>query len=457
MAPSLRLYDEVTELDWDRFVVRWWERRVVVLRAPCEMPFPLSDVFACAVEAGRRQLDATYDVAARRATQFSIEERQEAFVEPWLPFTSDGDFAGYAARLAPALGGRRYALVISGFHGNSFAVWSRARAWFAPLWRRIGLPSTGAITTLFHGDYESTPVGVHKDRFATFMFVLSGRKRMRFWPARPWDEPVSTITQYDAHLGSSFAVDVGQGDFLYWPSSYYHVGESSGGLATSVNVGVPIDEHEAAYVTNALLLGVAEDADLPDAARRRAMARFGRARPLVRGVLTGDGHLSATLPAALRGAVTQLQRLAAAREMAEQVRASWLSRESAAGFEPSPPAARRVQLRDGDRLRNDRESPVLIAPAREDRGHRDGWLCAANGHVMRVVGHPAVPALGRALATGQAHLVADLVRPFGARAAAIRALLQQLVAVRALEHIAAPQDRQLGQYVTTGFEHPIPK
>src|SRR5262249_51963985 len=123
MAPSFRPYDEATELDWDRFVAGWWERRVVVFRAPCAMPFPLAAVFAWPAEAGRRQLGAAYDVAARRATQFSIEEQQEAFVEPWLPVTGDGDFAGYAARLAAALGGRRHALVSSRLHGNSFAVW----------------------------------------------------------------------------------------------------------------------------------------------------------------------------------------------------------------------------------------------------------------------------------------------------------------------------------------------
>jgi hypothetical protein len=55
---------------------------------------------------------------------------------------------------------------------------------------------------------------------------------------------------------------------------------------------------------------------------------------------------------------------------------------------------------------------------------------------VRVIGHPAVPALGAALTSGQPRRVAELLRPFAARAPAIRALLEQLVALRALERVA---------------------
>jgi len=329
-----RAYDEAAALDWDAFVARWWQRRVVVIRGGAA-PFTLPDAFACAVAAARHQLGQTYDLDARRAAQFSIEGQQQAFVAPWLPIARDRGFAGYAARLAGALGGRRHALVISRFHGHSRAVWSAARAALAPLWQRIGLPITGAITTLFHGDYEATPTGVHKDRFATLLFALAGRKRMRFWPARPWTQPVSTIADYAAHVASSFAVEVGPGDLLYWPSSYYHVGESAGGVATSVNIGIPVDGHRAADVVGDLL-GTADAADLPEAARRRARLRSGRTSPLVPGAITGDGRLPARLPAALRSAVAELRRLTAPAATAAHLRARWRARLAAGGFEPVP-------------------------------------------------------------------------------------------------------------------------
>lgn len=444
MAPGPPLqprHDEATTFDWDTFVARWWQRRVVVFRASGATPVSLDDAFACAVAAGRSQLAETFDAVARRNAQFSIDGQQQAFVAPWLPVAGDRDFPGYAARLAAALGGRRHALVISRFHGHAFAVWAALRAAFAPLWRRIGLPLTGAITTLFHGDYEATPTGVHKDRFATMLFALAGRKRMRFWPARPWTEPVATITRYEAHLASSFAIEVGAGDILYWPSSYYHVGEAAGGVATSVHIGIPIDEHRAAYVVDDLVSGGLDGSDRSEAARRRGRLRPGRAGPRVRGAVTASGRLAPRLPAALRDALAELRRITAPDELAAHGHARWLARCSAAGFEPAPPPARRARLRDGDQVRGDRAFPVLVARARGGRAARRGWLCAANGHVVPVIGHAGIPALCAALGSGQPCRVGELIRPFGPRAAEIRALLERLVALRALVRVTPPRSR----------------
>jgi hypothetical protein len=339
-------HDEVTRLDWDELMARRWERRIVVFRG-VGAPFALPDTFAGAVAAGRRQLGQTYDLAARRDAQFSIEDQPQAFVASWLPVARDRDFAGYAARLAGALGDRRHALMISRFHGHSHAVWSAARAMFAPLWQRIGLPLTGAITTLFHGDYEATPVGVHKDRFTTMLFALAGRKRMRFWPVRPWTEPVSTMTRYDAYLATSFAIEVGPGDVLYWPSSYYHVGEAAGGVSISVNIGIPIDGHRTAYVVDDLVSCPGDGADLAQAERRRRLAP--RHGPLVRGALTaGDPlwqRLSPHLPAPLAAAVAELQRRTAPAALAAHTRARWHARLAAGGFEPVPAPGRTATRR----------------------------------------------------------------------------------------------------------------
>jgi 50S ribosomal protein L16 3-hydroxylase len=316
-------HDEATRLDWDELAARWWERSVVVFRG-VGAPFTLPDSFACAVAAGRHQRGRTHDLAARRDVQFSIEGQPQAFVDRWLPVARDRGLAGYAARLAGALGDRRHALMIHRFHSHGHAVWSAARAMFAPLWQRIGLPLTGAITTLFHGDYEATPTGVHKDRFTTMMFALAGRKRMRFWPARPWTEPVSTVTRYDAYVATSFAVEVGPGDVLYWPSSYYHVGEAAGGASTSVNIGIPIDDHRAGYVIDALVSG----------------GRTPRRSPLVRGAITATGPRSALaprLPPPLAAALAELQRRTAPDALAARTRELWRARHAAGGFEPVPP------------------------------------------------------------------------------------------------------------------------
>jgi hypothetical protein len=336
-------HDEVTRFDWDELVARWWERRVVVFRG-VGAPFTLPDTFACAVAAGRRQLGQTYDLAARRDAQFSIDGQAQAFVAHWLPVARDRSFAGYAARLAGELDDRRHALLISRFHSHEHGVWSAARAMFAPLWQRIGLPLTGAISTLFHGDYEATPTGVHRDRFTTMLFALAGRKRMRFWPVRPWTEPVTTVTGYEAYLATSFAVEVGPGDVLYWPSRYYHVGEAAGGVSTTVNVGIPIDEHRASFVVDDVVSSSGDGVDLPEAERRPGRLAP-RHAPLVRGAITASGRLAPHLPAPLTAAIAELQRRTAPAALAAHTRALWHARQAAGGFEPVPPPRRATTRR----------------------------------------------------------------------------------------------------------------
>jgi hypothetical protein len=433
--------------EWARFVRRYWERRPVLFKGAPAAPFGLDDAFRAAVEAGRVHLRRSYSGGARPNIQFTLERLQQVFLRPWLPLPGDGSLGGYRRRLADRLGSRRYALVISSFHSFWFPLWAREREFFAGLWREVGLPLTGAITTLFHGNYEHTPSGVHRDRFTTFLFALEGRKRMRFWPSRPWTEPVSTMVDYQSYLDRSIAVDVEPGDLLYWPASYYHVGESvDGDVATSVNVGVPRTEHRTVYYLDDLLLGTIDEADLSDEERSRARLARVDGAPLVRGALTADGRLPAELPDPLRRAVRAFQDLSRPDTTARHIRALWLSRASAAGLEPvPPPPSRRPRLADHHVVRADRRSPILLT-----RDASRAWICSANGHSVRVAGHAEVPRLVAALRSGRAARVSDLVRrfrpgraradraaPFPATRAGMRLLLESLCAFRALARVSA--------------------
>lgn len=230
-------------LDWERFAAESWDRRPVLVRGAGE-PFAEHEVFAAAVAVStRRGPDAM-----PAFTQFTVDRDQLAEPAGLLPEAADGSFEGYERRMREALHGRRYALVAQRFHELHPPQWARERDFYAGLWERVGQPVQGAITALFHGSYEHSPAGVHRDRYATFMFVLRGRKRMRLWAECPWSRSVTTMLDYGAYLGSSFVVEVGPGDLLYWPSRFYHVGENcgDGGAATSVNVGVPCEGRLAA-------------------------------------------------------------------------------------------------------------------------------------------------------------------------------------------------------------------
>ncbi|WP_426756599.1 JmjC domain-containing protein [Myxococcus sp. Y35] len=403
--------------DWDTFVTRYWNRRPVLYQATGVNPFRDADVFDAALGASRGAMAPPTTLEARTDVQFTIDKGQPVQLAPWLPRDTDGSLDGYDARLADTLGTRRYALIISLLHSHGFGLWSQERAFFSELWRRVGMPLSGAITTLFHGNYEHSPVGVHLDRFTTFLFGLRGRKRMRFWARRPWSMPVTTLVDYAPYLEKSFTAEVGPGDILYWPASYHHVGESAGeGVATSVNVGIPITGHQTRDdVEDLLSAGGADALRVRDAARRR---------PLEPGVLDG-GVLPRELPVALRQAATTLREATRDARMHANIRTLWLNRLSAGGFEPSPPPARRRPLKDTDSLHGDKSFPILM----EKTG--TGWCCSANGNALHVSGpRQPVDKVIKILNTAREVSVNELLRPFPSRGALPLRVLESLPATR---------------------------
>jgi 50S ribosomal protein L16 3-hydroxylase len=378
-----------TEFSWSTLVERYWDRRPVLFRSVAPAPFEAAEVFRAAVCSS---LPAREDGRMPPNVQFTVEHVQRTAPDGVLPSGEDASFDAYDTRLAARLNGRRHALVVNGFHAFDPDLWSRERAFFAALWQAVGLPLTGAITTLFHGTYEHSPVGVHKDRFATFMFGLRGRKRMRFWPRRPWDEPVSTKTDYARHTAASFSAEVGPGELLYWPADYYHVGESATAApATSVNVGVPRDEHHTGYELEDLLADL-DPARLAGCGGMDTLLSSPDVALTAPGPRTG-GLLSPVLPEALTTAVHALHDYADPARMRRRVTVLSLRRWTAGGFEPVPPAAERRTLTDAVRLRCDRHARILWAP---DRG--TGTLYAANGHETRTpLGHHELLRMTRAL------------------------------------------------------------
>jgi hypothetical protein len=404
--PALEI---ATRFDWDTFVRRYWNRRPVLFKGTGASPFAPAEVFDAAAGATRRYLERSYAASGRPDITFTVDRLRQHVLAPWLPRDSDGSLDAYDARLAARLGGRRYALIIASLHASGFGLWSQERAFFSELWKRVGLPLTGGITTLFHGTYEHSPVGVHLDRFTTFLFGLRGRKRMRFWSKRPWREDATTILEYQPYLKDSFVAEVEPGDILYWPSTYYHVGEPAGdAAATSVNVGIPRTEHRIVYSVDDLLRGMIDEASLSE--EEWGQTRLARvdAPPLVRHALTQGGRLPTALPRALVEAVGAFRDVSRPQQARRHLQRTWLKRLTAGGFEPVPEPERPRRLRDEDHLRADPRFPVLF--------ERDGarhWVCSANGHALRGVGGgQAVGRLFQTLGSGRAVRVGDLLRPF---------------------------------------------
>ena len=372
-------YAVETTFDWDSFVERHWDAHPVLYKGGCARPFDVSTAFEAAANAGRSLRDVRHSLDEVPTVNVSADGLVSVKSRRWIPRRSDGSFSGYHARVAGHRVSAHYALIVNSLHSYSFPLWSHARAFFSDLWLRVGLPLTGAITTLFHGNYEHTPVGVHKDRFSTFLFALSGKKRMRFWRQKPWSEPVSTILDYQAHLDTSFVVEVEPGDALYWPWTYFHVGESAGGgVATSVNVGIPKDEHSARYDIDEFFIdgdGVTSFADT-DRAIAHAFDDIG-VPALAKDIFDSAATLSTDLPPCLRQVVSAFRE--SGQHTEARLRATSARRRSAAGFYPVPKAATcRTGLAPADRIRGDLAHPILLSDA-----PGGGCFCAANGHSVR--------------------------------------------------------------------------
>jgi 50S ribosomal protein L16 3-hydroxylase len=400
-------------LDWAVFADTFWDRQPVLFKAVAVPPFEESEVFDAAVLGTH----PAHPLAIPSNTQFTIERWQQTEPRDYLPSALDGSLKGYQERIAELLNGRRYALVINLFHTFHYPQWARERAFYAGLWEHVGQPLSGAITTMFHGTYEHSPVGVHKDRFATFMFCLRGRKRMRFWSQRPWQEPVSTVLDYRQYLESSFTAEVGPGDLLYWPSRYFHVGESVGDEpATSVNVGVPREGHRAAYDLGDLLADA-----IGSSGQRRAVAA-----PTFTEHTGLDSPLPDTLPPAFEQALEIVREYGHAQWLRDRIVDLTLQHQTAGGFRPVPPPAPRRPLADDDVIRA--TAPIVAA--------QSGEIClyAANGNVARVVADP--DELSRTfgpLRSGRATRVGELV----GECEEMRRLLETLESFHALSRDAS--------------------
>ncbi|WP_242106990.1 JmjC domain-containing protein [Luteimonas aquatica] len=425
---TARHYAVERRLDWKRFAERYWDRRPVLFRGSGATPYRAEDALRAAARAA---VMPAVDPSAP-AIRFALGRRLQPGGAAWAPRPEERSFGDYARRVA---GDARYALIVNYLHHFSPEVWRAGSGFFHGLWRQVGLPLSGAITTLFHGSYESTPVGVHKDRFATFMFPLQGRKRMRFWARRPWDDAVTTRLDYGDYLQASFAIDVEPGDILYWPASYYHVGETTDAdYATSVNVGIPRDEHKLLYD----LEQFAQAMPARNATRRRTR------RP------EAFGAGGAALPAGMASAWARFRQDLGEERLRTAVAAGYLQLLTGCGFVPAPPAQRGRGPGDGELLRlRDRRFPIAWTDLAADR-----VLCGAGGHVRGILaGGERVAGLFRDLnSTGPAS-VAELLAPFADAPGAGRA-------ARGMPWL--PADRQgmralLGWLAATGAVERMPR
>ncbi len=217
---------------WARFAAETWEKRTTVLAGAdaALLPTITPDELLPAVVACAESFLAGDEQKVRLYVDGDQVDVREGKLGELLPGRRDGSFEAYDHRMTQQHGFRDYALVIADWHQFSRPLWERIVGSVAGLTRFLGISASRMDTQVFLGTYRRTPFGVHVDETSAFHFPILGTKRMRFWDA----SYVRTIPalrharHYEAFLERSSVAEARPGEVIYWPSSAWHVGESSG-------------------------------------------------------------------------------------------------------------------------------------------------------------------------------------------------------------------------------------
>ncbi|XXY44220.1 cupin-like domain-containing protein [Sorangium sp. So ce269] len=404
---------------WERFVADCWDAdRPAVLRQPLAQPLAtpgdllhmfrgIADRFRSGAPAGGLLFCIEY---ASKVTEIARH----------LPDARDASLDAWAARTSEELGGRRFALVAHAPHVASFEHWSRARSFTRGLGAATSLEGYLIDTEIFVGDYLVTPQGVHVDATNAFSFVVQGRKRMLVWPPHvfagsphkrsPRSMGGSTYIDdldYAPYRSQAVVLEGEPGDVLYWPATWWHVGESTGGLAATFNISV-LRGQLPMYVAQKRLADPATQAELAGLAGVERQAQ-------------GD------LDALVGRSVEVLAGGESERRLRRWLTRFWMNHLTGARF-ATPPAPRAgVSMSVRLVVRADPRYPIRW------RAVEDATVISANGHAIELPGGSGAGVLIDELNRGEPASVAALLeRHAGIPVAEVRALLKWLLEVQAL-------------------------
>ncbi len=301
-----------------------------------------------------------------------------------LPRLDDRDLETYAARMEDSCPGRKYAIVLNNYHRFGTEHWMRARDFFGSLFSQVGVPPGGTTADIFVGNYARTPFGVHRDTLDVFTSVVSGRKRLLVWPSEVFEGLDIKKVEYTEYLDDAIVLEGEAGDLFYWPSSYWHIAESTGGLTATLALGE--FRESAGEVVLEDMRNAVESLRTPE--RISDEADHGQA-----------GGRGEVVPSTLTNAAVSL-----AESLRRRVVGRWVQRLSNQGL--SSTSRRDDMLGPDDTIRCPALHPIVMLI------EGDVLLLGACGHILPVPDFPQIVALVDELNTGARVRVGDLVRRY---------------------------------------------
>lgn len=258
------------------------------------------------------------------------------------------------------------------------------------------------------------------------MYVLHGSKKIVVWPPDFFVESGleiladsrlrKTIKDYDfgAVVDAGVSLEGGPGTLLYWPSSYWHVGVSTGDELTAVvNVGVFFAEAHSSTIM-ALVNRLA----------RQALSGYDEPKTYCLAQVNGDGIVLSDqeiLP------LHRMRKLLASTVVEEALGDAWLKRMSAGGFREEPEPRPQPILTERSLVQVDSAFPLRW------RATRGGIVVFANGHSFSLSGHEQVVSILEGLNSGYPVTVTELESSNREEDEWCRQSIAQLISVHAAE------------------------
>jgi ribosomal protein L16 Arg81 hydroxylase len=285
---------------------------------------------------------------------------------------------------------------------------------------------------VFLGNYGKTPFGLHKDQDSNCTFVIAGRKRILAWPAEHFPEPRKwNSLSYERFRDKAIVLEGEPGDLLYWPSTYWHIGEGNGDLALTLSLVIRLQKHPR-DIFPALASLVTE--------RLRAVAEA-EVFPLYPQRLQAGADQSRRVA---QQATAVLRVLSRDPQIEQTMRVEWLNRLTAYGFDRVPPPLPQRRLAKDEVVSGEPHHPIVWLLVEDSE-----IICSANGHAFCVTAHPNILALLNRLNRGASCSVRQLMAEhagtvevnhveFEATPGDIRRLLEKLYCLRAITSSAKP-------------------
>lgn len=234
---------------WDVFVRDYWKQKPVVFKGilPKELlgGRDALEIFGSYAAEALGQNSKPRIKQRGGAVRLFVEGRQIGPTELGKFIPRGDNLVEYIQAVGASFGGARVGVILNDielFHEKTAAI---LRELLAPLISRVGIPAKNVESTLFAGDYDVTPFGIHKDDSADVLtLVLVGKKQMLVWPEEYFDEHPERLEQLQ--LGNeaiglfrqdATVLEAEPGDIMYWPGSAYHVATSTGGVVATCGIG----------------------------------------------------------------------------------------------------------------------------------------------------------------------------------------------------------------------------